>query len=83
MKPELKEGSLLHTTHSPTAATVGNRLYGDSGVMLYRVVVQTGGGIQSVDVDATTGDKAAEAALAKCMGGKVLTVQPAPQVKAE
>ena len=79
MKPELKEGALLHTVHSPTAATVGNRLFGDSGAMLYRVTVQTGGGLQEVDVTAATGDKAAEAALAKCVGGKVLVVQPAPQ----
>jgi hypothetical protein len=76
----MKEGQLTHTETSPTAATVGNRLYGPSGVMSYRVRLQSGaGGIVDVDVDAATGDEAANLALEQFIGGKVMQVSPAPQ----
>lgn len=74
------EGKLAHLQNSPTAATVGNQLYGSSGVMPYRVIVQAAGGsFQAVEVDAATGDEAAVKALAQFMGGKVTYVGPAPQ----
>lgn len=83
MKPELKAGALTHLDNSPTAATVGNKLFGDSGVMTYRVIVKSGDSYIPVDVDAATGDDAAAKALAKTHGGKVTLVEPAPQVEAE
>lgn len=65
---------------SPTAASASNRMFGDSGVQTYRVQMQTAiGAAAFVDVDAETGDKAAELALAKFPGAKVLHIEPAPQ----
>lgn len=76
----MSEGRLEHKEASPTAASVGNRLYGVSGVIPYRVTVQSAmGAMTFVDVDAATGDGAAEAALANHMGAKVLHVEPAPR----
>ncbi len=63
--------------HSETAATVGNELYGPSGAMVYRVTM-AGSGVSFIDVEALTGDKAAEVALSR-HGGKVVHVEPAPQ----
>ncbi len=75
-----KQGALLHADHSPTASTVGNKLFGPSGVITYRVTMQTAmGGAVAVDVDAATGDEAAIAAHAKYPGGKVMLVEPAPK----
>lgn len=68
-----------HTENSPTAATVGNKLFGESGPMIYRVTVQGGMGLASADFKAATGDDAASAALAKFPGAKVAHVAPAPQ----
>ncbi len=73
-----KEGILTHDAVSPTAATVGNRLFEDSGPMKYRVMVATGMGFIPFDVVAKTGDDAAAAALAKYPGTKVASVNPAP-----
>lgn len=73
------EGKLLHKERSPTAASVGNRLFPDSGPMLYRVTVATGLGLIPVDVTAATGDSAAEQVLAKHPGCKVASVVPAPE----
>jgi hypothetical protein len=64
--------------HSDTAATVGKALYGPSGAMDYRVTM--GDGRMAV-VNAATGDDAAARALAR-LGGKVVLVEPAPQVDA-
>lgn len=74
-----QEGVLSHSTLSPTAATVGNRLFGESGVMTYRVTIKNGDLFIPVDVDAATGDDAAAKAIAKAGGGKVTHVEPAPQ----
>jgi hypothetical protein len=64
---------------SETAASASNPIFGESGVIRYRVVVgQSGGGLSSTVVEAATGDKAAEAALRKFgMGWKVTHVAPA------
>lgn len=63
---------------SPTAASATNRLFGESGVMRYRVVLgQSGGALNSTVVEAATGDRAAEAALVKFPGWKVTNVAPA------
>jgi hypothetical protein len=74
----MKEGSLAHTENSPTAATVGNRLFPNSGVMTYRVGVQGPMGLTNVDVEAATGDEAAIKALESYPGAKVTLVVPAP-----
>lgn len=75
-----KEGVLTHKEQSATASSVGNRLFGPSGVQTYRVQMQSAAGMgASVDVEAATGDEAAEKALAKLPGGKVVHVAPAPQ----
>lgn len=77
---EAKEGALPAQPVSETAATVGNRLYGPSGVMLYRVMVQTAmGTLVPIDVDAATGDEAAELALKQAPGAKVTNISPAPR----
>jgi hypothetical protein len=82
---EAKEG-LLHVDEvSPTAQTVGNKLFPDGGVQTYRVQMQSATGAQvMIDVDAATGDEAAAKALVEYPGGKVAYVGPAPQkAKAE
>lgn len=63
--------------HSETAATVGRKLYPDSGPMLYRVML-AGGTVPWADIEAATGDDAAAKVLAR-HGGKVVHVEPAPQ----
>lgn len=76
---KLNEGKLLHKEASPTAQTVGNKLFGDSGVMTYRVMLQTAaGGVTRCDVDASTGDHAAELALQEFFGSRVMSINPAP-----
>ena len=77
----VKEGVVLHEAASPTAATVGNPLFGPSGVITYRVAMFGGMGQFFVDVDAASGDGAAEAALAKHHGCKVGHIEPAPQAR--
>lgn len=80
MTREAKEGMLPAQPVSETAATVGNKLYGDSGPMLYRAMIQTAmGGLIPVDVEASTGDQAAELALKQIPGGKVTNIAPAPK----
>lgn len=74
-----EEGKLLHQEQSSTAASIGNPLYGESGPMLYRVTVASGFGMKPVDVEAKTGDEAAELALRDHPGCKVAHVTPAPQ----
>ena len=71
--------NFAHTIDSPTAASIGNKLFGDSGPMIYRVTVQGGMGMTFTDVKAATGDEAASAAIAKFPGAKVAHVVPAPQ----
>lgn len=66
--------------HSETAATVGKELYKASGPMTYRVTM-AGAGVGFLDVEAATGDEAASKALTR-YGGKVVLVEPAPQVDA-
>jgi hypothetical protein len=75
-----REGKLTHQEVSPTAASATNRLYGPSGEISYRCTLVTAmGGVIPVDVNAATGDEAAERALAKFPGSKVSHVAPAPQ----
>jgi hypothetical protein len=63
---------------SPTAASASNRIFGESGAQNYRVVLgQSGGAMTSTVVNAATGDKAAEKALAQHPGWKVTNVTPA------
>ena len=65
-------------TISETAANATNRLYSKSGAIDYRVTVgQTGGALNGCVVKAETGDDAAEKALAKFPGWKVINVTPA------
>lgn len=71
------DGKFRHDGYSETAATVGRPLFPPSGEQVYRVHTSVG----VVDVKATTGDSAAEQALVKHPGSKVLTVAPAPQPK--
>jgi hypothetical protein len=77
-----KEGTLKHQENSPTASTVGNKLFGPSGEQTYRVqMVSVAGMSASVDVQAATGDEAAEKGLAQLPGGKVVHVSPSPEQK--
>lgn len=63
---------------SPTAASAYNRLFGKSGAIRYRVTVgMPGGALNGAVVTAETGDEAAEAALVKFPGWKVINVTPA------
>ena len=81
---KLVEGKLVHDETSPTAATVGKRLYGPSGAMDYRVILATAGGAkQAATVNAATGDDAAAKALEKFPGWKVALVTPAssPEIR--
>lgn len=76
----MKAGALVHEAGSPTAASVGNPLFGSSGVIPYRVTMQTAFGNSAVvDVEAATGDEAALAAHALHAGCKVLHIEPAPK----
>lgn len=59
---------------------LGFKAWPDSGVQTYRVQYQnTAGGLSSLDIEAATGNEAAEKALAQNGGGKVLNIVPAPQ----
>lgn len=63
---------------SETAANRHKPLYGKSGAMDYRVTVgQTGGAMNACVVNAESGDEAAEMALRKFPGWKVVNVTPA------
>ena len=73
------ESFLPDQGRSETAATVGKKLYGASGAMSYRVTIMTGAGMVQPDIVADTGDEAAETALKRFMGGKVVHVEPTPQ----
>ncbi len=79
IEADKETGPLLHRENSPTAASVGNPLFGPSGVQTYRVMLATPFGQAMTDVDAATGDEAAEKALAKHPGAKVANVAPAPK----
>lgn len=62
---------------SETAASATNRLFKKSGAIPYRVVVgQSGGGMNATIVTAESGDEAAEMALRKFPGWKVVNVAP-------
>jgi hypothetical protein len=74
-----KEGVLTHREDSATAASAYNRLFPPSGAMVYQVTVATGMGHILHDVEAVTGDRAAELALERFPGAKVAHVTPAPQ----
>ncbi len=79
MSDEVKrEIPALTSDVSPTAANAFNPLFGTSGVMKYRVALRDG---SMVDVEAATGDEAANAALGRHPGGFVTAVNPAPQVR--
>lgn len=59
---------------------LGFKAWPDSGVQTYRVQYQnTAGGLSFLDVEAATGNEAAEKALAQNGGGKVTNITPAPQ----
>lgn len=59
---------------------LGFKAWPDSGVQTYRVHYKnTAGGMSFLDVDAATGNEAAEKALAQNGGGKVTNIAPAPQ----
>jgi len=54
----------------------------DSGVQTYRVqFTSDSGAIRYEDVEAATGNAAAEIALGKSGGGKITNITPAPQQK--
>ncbi len=72
----VREGVLSHRENSETAASAGNRLFPDSGEQTYRVLVRSGMGVMPLDVEATTGDQAAELAAAQVPGAFVLNVTP-------
>lgn len=79
-KLQSEDGHLRCNERSETAATVGNKLYGPSGAMDYRVVLaQSGGARTSTTINAATGDEAAEQALQKYPGWKVAYVGPSTE----
>lgn len=74
------DGKLTAKEPSETAATVGKKLFPDSGEQLYRALLRTAmGGNIAVDVRASTGDEAAEKALREAPGSFVMNVAPAPK----
>jgi hypothetical protein len=80
VKEGVQDGVLTHREASETAASVGDRKFGPSGVQKYRVLIQTAmGGNAHADVDAATGDEAAEKGLVQFPGAKVVHVAPAPK----
>lgn len=63
---------------SDTAANAHKRLFGKSGAINYRVVLgQSGGAMTHTAITAETGDDAADGALRKFPGWKVINVTPA------
>lgn len=61
---------------------LGFKAWPDSGIQTYRVHYNnTAGGVSFLDVEAATGNEAAEKALAQNGGGKVTNIAPAPQRK--
>lgn len=62
---------------SDTAANASKRLFGPSGKMKYRVVMMNGKAQTVVNVEAETGDEAAEKALLRHQGLQVAYVGPA------
>jgi hypothetical protein len=82
---EAREGVLTAQEVSPTASTRGSEVqFPASGVQSYRVMIQTAmGGVSFLDVDASTGDEAAEKALSQAPGSKVTNIAPTPQKRGE
>lgn len=78
MSDDRKDSFLPHTSVSETAATAGDDRYKPTGGMTYRVTVTTAAGLAQVDVEAESGDDAAEAAHRQFLGGKVTHIEPAP-----
>ncbi len=77
---EKPNATFLHREDSPTAASAHNRLFRASGVQTYRVAVASATGMMvQHDVEAASGDEAAEEALKAFPGAKVAHVAPAPQ----
>lgn len=89
MKPlteDRLEAVVPYTKESPTASSVGNPLYGTSGVMAYRcTMISPIGTAMSVVVEAGSGDEASLKALDKMPGGKITRIDPAssPQLVRE
>lgn len=84
MKPTAEPtvpANFYHRENSPTAASIGNRLFGSSGRMPYRVTIAGPMGMTAEDFDAETGDDAASLALTKYVGAKVAKVEPAPRLQ--
>jgi hypothetical protein len=80
VKADQELGPLLHTEASPTAASAWDRKYPASGVQTYRCAVATANGMQTfADVEAATGDEAAEKALVLYPGAKIGSIAPSPQ----
>jgi len=71
--------NFYHRETSPTAANAFDRKFPPSGKMAYEVLIATGMGLMPYEVEAHTGDEAAELALQKFPGAKVAHVEPAPQ----
>lgn len=71
----------VHAADTPEEReALGFRKWPDSGVQTYRVQHETAnGGMAHVDVEAKTGDEAAEKARAEIGGGRVTNIAPAPQ----
>jgi hypothetical protein len=77
---DASEGKLMHKEASPTAATAGDTRYKPTEGQVYRVQMQTAmGGMVFTDVEALTGDEAAEAGVLEYPGARVAHVAPAPK----
>lgn len=77
---EVPENTVAAATSPEEREALGFKAWPDSGVQTYRVQYKNAaGGMSFVDVDAATGDRAAEKALAEIGGDKVTNISPAPQ----
>ena len=70
----------LAAANAEEREALGFKAWPDSGVQTYRVQYQNMvGGTSFVDVQAATGNEAAEAAIRDLGGGKIIAITPAPQ----
>jgi len=74
---EKPNATFFHRETSPTAANAHDRKFAPSGSVTYAVTLAGGMGMMVQSFDAYTGDDAAEQALIKFPGSKVVKVDPA------
>lgn len=73
---EKPNATFFHRSTSPTAANAHDKKFGPSGKITYAVTIAGPMGLMAVEVEAYTGDEAAEEALKRFPGTKVARVAP-------